>query len=119
MTKKNNTYLLGLQLLDVDLLANLKSHIGHLLLRLDLGVLLVFDKLVVLMVEGPWLVVVLVVLLNAYLIIHIGLFWLDISRVLRLLLDLVLNFGALLRRLAARLTLLRAQTCSKSVIESV
>ena len=119
MTKKNNTYLLGLQLFDVNFFANLKSHIWHLLFRVDLIILLVLDKLVVLMVEGLWLVVVLIILLYAYLIIHVGLFWLDISRVLRHFLVLILNFGALLRRLAARLTLLRAQTCSKSVIESV
>ena len=89
------------------------------LLWVDLIILLVLDKLAVLMVEGLWLVVVLIILLNAYLIIHVGLFWLDISRVLRHFLVLILNFGALLRRLAARLTLLRAQTCSKSIIESV
>ena len=104
-------------MIDLDIVRVANVNFCDWLFVFHLGIVPSLADLLPVLVLEAWLIVVLVILLHAGLILDLGLLGLDKSRVLRGLLVLILNFGALLRRLATRLTLLRAQTYKKRVID--
>jgi len=103
-------HLFGLKLLSVDIYARVDSDFVNYLLLIDLFVNLLVRVLDLVLVVRVRLVGVLLVLLGNALLLNLLLLVLDISRVSVNVLALVFHFGALLRGVAAGLTLMCAKT---------